>query len=426
MSRIAISAQQISKRYNIGTKHHGYRTVRESLSRAATAPLRAITRRKSSGKENSEARTVWALRDISFEIQPGEVVGVIGRNGAGKSTLLKVLSRITEPTTGCADLYGRLGSLLEVGTGFHGELSGRENIYLNGAILGMKRMDIDRQFDRIVAFAEVERFIDTPVKHYSTGMYMRLAFAVAAHLDPEILLVDEVLAVGDVAFQRKCLGRIGEVAADGRTVLFVSHNMGAVRSLCSKGLVLDSGRVAYFGNIGKSIESYFKLAGAASVRTADDGSPIAGFGPISITGNEGTIEQGDALEINTELRVPTETASFTLLCLLEDSSQRNIFHLRMDSGDCKSHGSLRNNYAIRLRIPPLWLEPGIYSLWFKALYSGASVQSRVISDIFHVDVSGKSSGWNAVLSPKAEWSLEPSDIDQLEMERSACSQFGGT
>lgn len=416
MSHAVIRAERLSKQYRIGVRQNGYRTIRESLSRAVSAPFRVFTRSKVARDKSKDDQTMWALRSVSFEVQPGEVVGVIGRNGAGKSTLLKVLSRITEPTIGQADLYGRLGSLLEVGTGFHGELSGRENIYLNGAILGMKRTDINRQFDRIVAFAEVERFIDTPVKHYSTGMYMRLAFAVAAHLDPEILLVDEVLAVGDVAFQRKCLGRIGEVAADGRTVLFVSHNMGAVRSLCTKGLVLDGGQVAYFGSIGKSIETYFKLAGSASVRKPNDKAGASGFEPITVTGTEGTVEQGDPLEINTELRVPAETASFTLLCVLEDASQRNIFHLRLDSADIRSRGVLYDRYAIRLRVPPLWLEPGMYSLWFKVLYSGASAQSRVISDIYHLDVTGKSSGWNAVLSPSAEWQVEPSEV-QLDVGR---------
>jgi lipopolysaccharide transport system ATP-binding protein len=384
--------------------------------RALTAPFRAIAPRNGRANIREEDHTFWALQDVSFNVSPGEVVGVIGRNGAGKSTLLKVLSRITEPTSGCADLYGRIGSLLEVGTGFHGELTGRENIYLNGAILGMRRVDIARQFARIVAFAEVERFIDTPVKHYSTGMYLRLAFAVAAHLDPEILLVDEVLAVGDVAFQRKCLGRIGEVAADGRTVVFVSHNMGAIRSLCQKGLVLDSGRVAYYGDIGRSIEIYFKLAGAASVRTTEDGVPICGFGPISVEGREGPIEQGQSFDVSTTLKIPRGIASFTLLCVLEDSSQRNMFHLRTDSGDFKSLGPLSESYAIRLRVPALWLEPGLYSLWFKALYYGKSVQSRVVSDIFHLDISGRSSGWNAVFSPPAEWSLEPINAPQSEGE----------
>jgi len=199
---------------------------------------------------------VWALKQVTFEVPKGEVLGVVGRNGAGKSTLLKILSRITRPTTGCASISGRIGSLLEVGTGFHGDLTGRENIYLNGAFLGMRKSEIDRKFDEIVAFAETERFLDTPVRHYSSGMYMRLAFAVAAHLETEILFVDEVLAVGDAAFQKKCLGRIGEVAQDGRTVVFVSHNMAAVERLCTKGLYIDNGVAIATGSIREAIGLY--------------------------------------------------------------------------------------------------------------------------------------------------------------------------
>jgi lipopolysaccharide transport system ATP-binding protein len=203
---------------------------------------------------------LWALKDVSFEVKRGEVVGIIGRNGAGKSTLLKILSRITEPTEGYADIIGRVGSLLEVGTGFHPELTGRENIYLNGSILGMKRAEIERRFDEIVAFAEIERFIDTPVKYYSSGMYVRLAFAVAAHLEPEILLVDEVLAVGDAAFQKKCLGKMQEVGREGRTILFVSHNMTAVQNLCQRCVWLDSGRTSEDGPSGQVISSYLKTS----------------------------------------------------------------------------------------------------------------------------------------------------------------------
>jgi lipopolysaccharide transport system ATP-binding protein len=202
--------------------------------------------------------TIWALRDVSFEVKRGEVVGIIGRNGAGKSTLLKILSRITEPTGGRAEIHGRVGSLLEVGTGFHPELTGRENIYLNGAILGMKRAEIDRKFDEIVAFAEIEKFLDTPVKRYSSGMYVRLAFAVAAHLEPEILLVDEVLAVGDAAFQKKCLGKMGDVAREGRTVLFVSHNMGAVARLCNRSMWLDDGCIHKQGATSEVINAYLQ------------------------------------------------------------------------------------------------------------------------------------------------------------------------
>src|SRR5262245_10187488 len=237
----AIRVEKLSKRYQIGAQQSSYRTFREALSGAITAPIRRL--RRLSGRAN-DAETFWALKDISFDVEPGEVVGIIGRNGAETSTLLKVLSQITEPTTGQVELNGRVASLLEVGTGFHPELSGRENIYLNGAILGMTRAEIRRKFDEIVAFAEVERFLDTAVKHYSSGMYVRLAFAVAAHLEPEILVVDEVLAVGDAEFQKKCLGKMESVArGDGRTVLFVSHNMAAIESLCSSALLLVNGEL---------------------------------------------------------------------------------------------------------------------------------------------------------------------------------------
>jgi lipopolysaccharide transport system ATP-binding protein len=256
MSNLAIRVENLGKQYRIGGPQARYKTLRETLNGVATAPLRrlrSIARGRSSGSHD----TIWALRDVSFEVRPGEVVGIIGRNGAGKSTLLKILSRITEPTEGYAELHGRVGTLLEVGTGFHPELTGRENIYLNGAILGMQRTEIDRKFDEIVAFAEVERFIDTPVKHYSSGMYLRLAFAVAAHLDPEILIVDEVLAVGDAQFQKKCLGKMEDVARQGRTVLFVSHNMQAVRQMCERLILLQQGQVSYIGAPGPAIVQYF-------------------------------------------------------------------------------------------------------------------------------------------------------------------------
>jgi lipopolysaccharide transport system ATP-binding protein len=249
---VAIRAEGLGKKYRIGGPKAPYCTLREQLGRALAAPLRLL--RRAAGER--EGRTFWALRDVSFEVKRGEVVGLIGRNGAGKSTLLKILSRITEPTTGEVDLQGRVGSLLEVGTGFHPELTGRENLYLNGAILGMKRAEIARKFDKIVAFAEVERFIDTPVKHYSSGMYMRLAFAVAAFLEPEILLIDEVLAVGDARFQQKCLGRIGEVANEGRTVIFVSHQIPQVQRLCRTGVLLDGGQVVITGPITQVVGRY--------------------------------------------------------------------------------------------------------------------------------------------------------------------------
>ena len=250
--RPIIKAEHLGKRYELGAERAAYSTVRESLMNAARAPLKMLGRLRRNGDKPS----VWALKDVSFDIYPGEVVGIIGRNGAGKSTLLKLLSRITEPTTGRAELYGRVGSLLEVGTGFHPELTGRENIFLNGSILGMTRREIESKFDEIVAFAEVQKFLDTPVKRYSSGMYVRLAFAVAAHLEPEILVVDEVLAVGDHAFQQKCLSKMQDVSTHGRTVLFVSHNMGAISRLCGRSILLEQGEVVEAGPTGAVVQTY--------------------------------------------------------------------------------------------------------------------------------------------------------------------------
>jgi lipopolysaccharide transport system ATP-binding protein len=256
MSDIAIRVENLGKQYRIGTSPERYRTLRDSLARAVSAPLRLLRSAAQGNGLGSEQDTIWALREVSFELKKGKVLGVIGRNGAGKSTLLKILSRVTEPTRGYAEIHGRVGSLLEVGTGFHPELTGRENIYLNGAILGMKRSEIDRKFDEIVDFSEVEKFIDTPVKRYSSGMYLRLAFAVAAHLEPEILVVDEVLAVGDAEFQRKCLGKMSDVAQEGRTVLFVSHNMSAILRLTEEAIVLDQGRLTLRAKTPRAVDHY--------------------------------------------------------------------------------------------------------------------------------------------------------------------------
>src|SRR5215468_7575684 len=247
-----IKVSDVSKRYRIQAQANSYQTLRDTITEMARAPLRNLRQRW-----NGASETIWALKDVNFEVAPGEVLGIVGRNVAGTSTLLKILSSITEPTAGKVELYGRVGSLLEVGTGFHPELSGRENLFLNGAILGMKRTEIARKLDEIVAFAEIEKFLDTPVKFYSSGMYMRLAFAVAAHLEPEILLVDEVLAVGDAQFQKKCLGKMGEVARGGRTILFVSHNMVAVQSLCKQGIWLDQGRIVHQGTAIEVVANYF-------------------------------------------------------------------------------------------------------------------------------------------------------------------------
>jgi lipopolysaccharide transport system ATP-binding protein len=288
----SIEVENISKRYRITQGVAGYRTLRETLTDVALAPLRRLKH----GTGDTRVQDFWALRDVNLQIKPGEVVGLVGRNGAGKSTFLKILSRITKPTTGRVRLNGRVGSLLEVGTGFHPELSGRENIYLNGAILGMSKNEITRKFDEIVEFAEISKFLDTPVKRYSSGMYVRLAFAVAAHLEPEILLVDEVLAVGDAAFQRKCMGKMGQVAQQGRTILFVSHNMAAITRLCQKAIWFDKGQLRESGPAEEIVQKYlaFGAEDAGEVTYRDNGKPAPGseyvkLEAIRVRGRNGTI-----------------------------------------------------------------------------------------------------------------------------------------
>lgn len=253
MADIAIRVENLSKLYRIGVLRRRHNTLRDSIVAAITGSIRQLRNRKPAVVSDA---TIWALRNVSFDVKQGEVLGIIGRNGAGKSTLLKILSRITEPTEGRIEVHGRVRSLLEVGTGFHSELTGRDNVYLNGVILGMKKSEIDRKFDEILAFAEVEKFIDTPVKHYSSGMYLRLAFAVAAHLEPDILLVDEVLAVGDFVFQKKCLSKMQNIGQEGCTILFVSHNMPAIRTLCPRSIFLEKGIVQCEGETPKVIEHY--------------------------------------------------------------------------------------------------------------------------------------------------------------------------
>jgi len=257
MSELAIRCENLGKQYRIGSPDH-YRTLRDAITSTALAPFR----RSRNNSKNGHGQ-IWALQDVCCEIKRGEVVGIIGLNGAGKSTLLRILSRITAPTRGHAEIHGRVGSLLEVGTGFHPELTGRENIYLNGAILGMQKSEIDRKFDEIVSFAEVEKFLDTPVKRYSSGMYVRLAFGVAAHLETEVLLVDEVLAVGDAQFQKKCFQKMREIGTQGRTILFVSHNMSAVRSICEQALILERGRVVAQGEIDATVDRYLSEISAS-------------------------------------------------------------------------------------------------------------------------------------------------------------------
>jgi len=361
----AIRAVDLGKRFRLGERPSRYRTLRERLAGAAALRSRA-------GRSAAGEGTVWALRGVSFTIQPGEVVGLAGANGAGKSTLLKILSRITEPTAGHAEVRGRVGSLLEVGTGFHPELTGRENIFLNGAILGMKRVEIERRFDEIVDFAEVENFLDTPVKRYSSGMHLRLAFAVAAHFQPDILLVDEVLAVGDAAFQSRCLGKMAEVAGEGRTVLLVSHNMSAVRRLARRTLVLEGGALAFDGPVDEGIRRYLQ-AGAANQTNPRDlalrrrwGSGegrVERVASFNGAGNEtAQLASGEPFSIEIEVAFRRPIGRFVLGVDLKAVDGLPLSSIRSDAqgilyGPLPEGGRLR----ARLRIPGLPLAPGPYT-----------------------------------------------------------------
>ncbi len=414
-SDIAIRVDNLGKLFQLGAHVQMYKTIRETIMETVKAPFRWVR----GDASDSGERTFWALREVGFEIRAGEVVGIIGRNGAGKSTLLKILSRITEPTTGFAEIHGRVGSLLEVGTGFHPELTGRENIFLNGAILGMRRREIQRKFDEIVAFAEVDKFIDTPVKHYSTGMWMRLAFAVAAHLEPEILLVDEVLAVGDAAFQQKCLGRMEAVAKEGRSVLFVSHNMGAVRALCSSGVVLDRGRVAVLGDLPNCIEYYYKSIGVFKNGDGANANLNGMFGPVAINGVlGGTVHQADPLEVGTCLKTHEAASGFNLFFYLEDMNGKLILKLRTDSTriNLKEETDL---YQIRIKLPALWLNPGMYSVYFRVYFWDEKSSGKHDSDRFPLDISGNGGPSETVLNPAAEWSVVPVEADPFSQPRQA-------
>ena len=413
MSNIAIRVEHLSKKYRLGRRQSNskYRTLSESLLKWASTPWRRLSSKDHRPPEN----IVWALKDVSFEVQHGEVLGIIGRNGAGKSTLLKILSRITEPTEGSVDLYGRVGSLLEVGTGFHPELTGRENIYLNGAILGMKRAEIERKFDEMVDFAEVERFIDTPVKHYSSGMYLRLAFAVAAHLEPDILLVDEILAVGDAQFQKKCLGKMGQVAQQGRTVLFVSHNMAAISSMCKTIIVLESGKLKLKGPTAQSIDDYQSTLNAPD----DESNPplqhgVAIFrGPtIASDHRVGTsIQSGDPFSACIDLIVGKEFVGYDLFCILMDSIGNIIVHAHTDNRNF--HNTLAPGVLrVKVTFPPLWLKPGIYSLHFKLI--GATLDGekiRLLSDHIPLSIGGEAAGEAllGVLTPPIHWAINSAD-----------------
>ena len=333
MGNIAVKVENLGKMYHIGGPQEAYQTFRDAITRTISAPFKRA-RDLLSGQAYGAAgltEEIWALKDVSFEVKHGEVIGIIGRNGAGKSTLLKILSQITEPTTGYADIYGRVGALLEVGTGFHPELTGRENVYLNGAILGMSRNDINRKFDEIVEFAGVEKFIDTPVKHYSSGMGLRLGFSVAAHLEPEILVVDEVLAVGDAEFQKKCLGKMSDVASEGRTVLFVSHNMSAIRSLCQHAIWLKQGQVLEIGESTIMVAEYLRSVSQSDIESINGISVHISF----------TTERGEpviqwhsneriTVKIKVDMTLPIDSPAVDLSCfsLFDDA---RLFSLHTDT-----------------------------------------------------------------------------------------------
>ncbi len=360
MTDIAVQVKNLSKSYQIGRAAQQYTTLRDKISGLFSSS-------SSQGKKSTE--TIWALKDVSFEIKKGEVVGIIGRNGAGKSTLLKILSRITEPTEGFADIYGRVSSLLEVGTGFHQELTGRENIYLNAAILGMKKNEIDLKFDEIVAFAEIEKFIDTPVKHYSSGMHMRLAFAVAAHLAPDILLVDEVLAVGDAAFQKKCLGKLKDITQDGRAVLYVSHHLGQLRQLCQKGIWIDKGQVRYSGSIGDAVAQYDRSLNAdkSAENLPDEDKEKEGFKNWRILNSQDphTLQTEEKFEIEINLNLIHKLDYAAYAVILKSNDGANIASWSQ-KGLCLQPGY----YRMVLKFPGLPVRPGVY-YWYVSLWDGA-------------------------------------------------------
>ncbi len=418
-SDFAIQVDSLGKRYSIGAKQEPYGTLRDSLAGMATAPFRALrstfrgARRNGNGEHSSNE--IWALKDVSFDVRRGEAVGIIGRNGAGKSTLLKTLSRITEPSTGYADINGRVGSLLEVGTGFHPELTGRENIFLNGAILGMKRTEIISKFDEIVSFAEVEKFIDTPVKHYSSGMYLRLAFSVAAHLEPEILLVDEVLAVGDMAFQKKCMGKMEDVTAQGRTVLFVSHNLGAIKELCQTGVVLKDGFVGFHGPVVEAISFYSRDAqkqepGELSVNRGTRWTDVRVNGVDAALASAINGAEPFAIEGRLEVQKPFVEARFK--CRVDDAAGNTLVYQVKNDKELESAELGVGVYRVRVEFPPLWLVPGVYTMFFKLTgRRETGDERRYLSERVMLNVTGKlSSQGRAVLNPPLKWALSHETI----------------
>ncbi|MCB0171163.1 MAG: ATP-binding cassette domain-containing protein [Anaerolineae bacterium] len=395
MSNFAIKVEGLSKQYHIGGPQKSFDRITDQVSDALLTPIRRagkLLKGHASGASELD-ESFWALQDVSFEIKHGEVVGIVGHNGAGKSTLLKILSDITEPTKGYADIYGRVGSLLEVGTGFHPELTGRENIFLNGAILGMKKAEIARKFDAIVDFAETEKFLDTPVKHYSSGMYVRLAFAVAAHLEPEVLLVDEVLAVGDVAFQKKCLGKMDDVSRQGRTIIFVSHNMNALQRLCPKSIWLKNGKLIEQGDTANIIERY--LSANLSSQTAPEkwielsGTSRQGSGKVQFA----AISYSSRNTATGCLPFPSGPLEFSL-DLVAESAQTigsmavtisDRYGTKLVNADTLTLGeplSLQQGHnSINLKIEELYLNPGIYTVGLWAADPPSEVYDHITTAI---------------------------------------------
>jgi lipopolysaccharide transport system ATP-binding protein len=406
LSYTVIKVNSLAKRYKIGVQQLAYKTLGESISQTFS---RSFFKRLA---ERRKKEYFWALKDVSFEVKKGEVVGVIGHNGAGKSTLLKILSQITEPTEGTADIYGRVGSLLEVGTGFHMELTGRENVFLSGAIMGMKKADIALRFDEIVAFAAVEKFVDTAVKHYSSGMLLRLAFAVAAHLEPDILLVDEVLAVGDMEFQKKCLNKMENVATEGRTVLFVSHNMGSIKELCQTALVLKNGAVDFHGAVVDGIQHYSRNVLNVALDVNSNEKNHRGWTRIAVNrGAEQTcVFNNEAFEITADLLLPNEVGHAALHCQLEDAEGAQVVHNYVRLKDLGFSNLAAGAHRVKAQMPPLYLKPGVYTLYLKLV--GESTDARLakyVSERLIVDVTDKTNLFagkiRATILPPVKWEI---------------------
>ena len=374
---VVIKVENLSKRYVIGhQKKERYSALRDAIADSVKGVGRKLVnsvRKKGSTDSDITREEFWALKEIDFEIHQGERVGIIGRNGAGKSTLLKILSRITEPTTGKVSMNGRVASLLEVGTGFHPELTGRENIFLNAVILGMKRSEVKKKFDEIVAFAEVEKFLDTPVKRYSSGMYVRLAFSVAAHLDPEILVVDEVLAVGDAEFQKKCLGKMEEVGTEGRTVLFVSHNMASIQQLCTKGILLHDGTVRSDGPIEKVIDTYLNNSGSIGTgsvgdipRTRNDYGTIVRFKnawPVNRQGKRTTsFMSGEDISFDLEIESNEKIEDLSIVAGIDTYMDYRITTVLSEEWGQLFTADKGAAFSVNLKFPNLHLKPGHYSV----------------------------------------------------------------